>query len=182
MKRMLTVLAVTLVLTGILVVTLASTIFAAGPQGNGSGNNFGPTGGSTIDVVSKLLGLTPEQIQDQRQAGKSLVQIAATKNVTEVALINAIITDKQAAVQKLVTDGKITQAQADQMLAQMKERVKLAVNRTTIGPPAWMGTNNNRQAGFCGNQGNCTGISGNGFGAGGMMRGGGMMRSGASFR
>jgi hypothetical protein len=112
--------------------------------------------------------MTPEQIQEQREAGQSLVQIAAGKGITEEALINAVMADKQAAVQKMVEAGTITQSQADQRLARMRERVQLAVNRTAIGPPEWAGANGNgqngtglmRQNGFRGNQENCTGTPG----------------------
>jgi hypothetical protein len=182
MRKVLKVLLVSMVLAGVLATALAVTVAAAGPQGNGTGSV--QTGSSTIDVVSKLLGLTPEQIQEQRQAGKSLLQIAATKNVTEVALVDAIMADKEAAVQKLVTAGTITQEQADLRLAQMRERVELAVNRTATGRPEWAAGNGNGQNGVCngtgvmrqsngqGNQENCTGTPGTCTGSGKMMRAG----------
>jgi hypothetical protein len=196
-RRILKVLVISLVLAGLLAAVLAITVAAAGPRANdmsatvraaGLRGNAGDTcsgqvGSTTIDVVSQLLGLTPEQIQAERQAGKSLVQIAAAKNVTEEALINAIMADKQAAVEKLVTAGTITREQADLRLTQMKENVKLAVNRTTVGQPDWAGScgadlngacgGNGalRQGGCQGNPENCTGTPGTGTGAGRMMRG-----------
>lgn len=185
MGKIIKVLTISMVLAGILVVVLASTVFAAGPRGSYSENQVG---GPTIDVVSNLLGLTPEQIHEQRQTGLSLVQIAATKNVTEIALIDAIMLEKQTALQKMVTAGTITQAQADQSSTQMRERVQLAVNRTTLGPPEWSGANGNGQNGICsgtgtmrqggnrGNQDNCTGTPGTCTGAGKMMRAGSTSR------
>lgn len=179
MKKIWKVLAISMVLAGVLVAVLAGTVLAQGPQGSANTCGAGRGTGSALDEVSQLTGLTPEQIQEQREAGKSLVQIAATKNVTEEALINAIMAEKKEAVQKLVTAGTITQEQADQRLAFMKERVKQAVNRTTIGPPEWAGGGKNgsgagmRQGGQNFNQANCTGT---GAGAGGMMRFGGVSR------
>jgi hypothetical protein len=41
-----------------------------------------------VVVIAELLGMTQEQIQEQRQAGKSLAQIAATMNIMENALID----------------------------------------------------------------------------------------------
>jgi hypothetical protein len=184
MKKIWKVLVISMVIAGILATVLAVTISAAGPRNNSSGSTYGQGGGSVLDDVSQLLGLTPEQIQEQRQAGKSLVQIAATRNIGEEALIKAIMADRQEAIQKLVAAGTITQAQADQRLAFMQERVKLAVNRTTIGPPDWAGANGSgqnitgnrngmmRQGGSKGNQENCTGTPGTCTGAGGMLRSG----------
>jgi hypothetical protein len=184
MKKMWKVLVISMVIAGILATVLAVTISAAGPSNNSRGIPSGQGGGSIIDEVSDLLGLTPEQIQEQRQAGQSLVQIAATKNVSEEALIKAIMADRQEAILKLVAAGTITQAQADQRLALMQERVKLAVNRTAVGPPDWAGANGNGQnskgdkkglmgqGGPRGNQENCTGTPGTCTGAGSMLRSG----------
>lgn len=178
-------LAIAGIIAGVLVVALAGTILAAGPSGgrdtstglsgySGCGNGLG-LGSGPEESVADLLGMTQEQIREQRQAGKSLVQIAATNNISEETLVNAITADRQEVFQKRLTAGTITQAQADQCLEQMKERVQRAVNRTTVGPPEWANANGNRQngagmrqGGLGGNQnlnsdGNCTG-------AGGMMR------------
>jgi hypothetical protein len=184
MKRMWKVLVISMVIAGILATVLAVTISAAGPNKNSSGSAYGQMGGSVLDEVSQLLGLTPEQIQEQRQAGQSLVQIAAAKNVTEDALIDAIMAEKQESIRELVAAGTITQAQADQRLALIQERVKLAVNRTTVGPPDWAGANGNSQigngnrkglmgqGGSRGNQENCTGTPGTCTGSGSMLRSG----------
>jgi lambda repressor-like predicted transcriptional regulator len=196
-RRIWKILVISMVLAGLLATILAVTVAAAGPRGtdmsaavreaglrgNASGNCYGQAGNTTIDVVSKLLDMTPEEIQAERQAGKSLVQIAAGKNVTEEVLINAIIAEKEAATKELVTAGTITQEQADLRLTQMKENVKLAVNRTTVGQPDWAGSCGIGSNGACGGNGalrqggcqgdpeNCTGTPGTGTGMGRMMRG-----------
>jgi hypothetical protein len=105
MKRMWKVLVISMVIAGILATVLAVTISAAGPNKNSSGSAYGQMGGSVLDEVSQLLGLTPEQIREQRQAGQSLVQIAAAKNVTEDALIDAIMAEKQESIRELVAAG-----------------------------------------------------------------------------
>jgi hypothetical protein len=182
MKKIWKVLVISMVIAGILATVLAVTISAAGPHNNSSGSTYGQGGGSVLDDVSQLLGLTPEQIQEQRQAGQSLVQIADARNVTEEALIKAIMADRQEAIQKLFAAGTITQDQADQRLALMQERVRLAVNRTAVGPPDWAGAYGNGQngtgngngmmgqGGSRGNQENCSGTPGTCTGAGGMLR------------
>jgi hypothetical protein len=167
---------------GLLVAVIAIPVLAAGPNGargatnpavsqTGCGNYQGLGLGPDQEVAT-LLGLTQEQIREQRQAGKSLVQIAAIQNVTEETLLNTIMAENQAAIQNMVAAGTLTQAQADWRLAQMKERVQLAINRTTVGPPEWAGANGQkgtgmmRKSGQGFNQSNCSG-------SGQMMRAGG---------
>jgi hypothetical protein len=139
------------VVASLAIVAFAIPALAAGPSDAataktatvcqyGSGNCQG-LGVGIDDSIAKLLGLTQAQIAEQRQAGKSLVQIAAAQNVSKETLVNAIMAEKQVELQNMVTAGTLTQAQADLRLAQMKERVQLAVERTTVGPPEWAGAN-----------------------------------------
>jgi hypothetical protein len=139
-------------MVGLLVVAFAGTSLAAGPVGNNGTNEIctgdcqsrvgggqGIGGIFNDDVVTKLLGLTAAQIQEHRQAGKSLVQIAAAKNISEDTLISAIIADRKADLQKLVDAKTITQDQANQRLDFMKTQIKTMVERTTGGSPATRG-------------------------------------------
>jgi polyhydroxyalkanoate synthesis regulator phasin len=101
----------------------------AGPQGRGK-----PAWAGQPDEVAALLGMKVEDIQAQRQAGKSLVAIADSKGVGEDQLINTILDAKKAILAELVDDGKLTQAQADLMVEHMQAQVKTMVERTTVGP------------------------------------------------
>ena len=108
-------------------------------QGVGPGQGAGQRGGQPEwagmeDEVETLLGMTEEQIQAERQAGKSLVQIAATKGVSEPALVTAILAAKKADLDAQVAAGRLTQERADAMYARMQTQVAAAVNRTTTGP------------------------------------------------
>ena len=152
------------VLAGALAALLAGTALAAGPvtppaQGFGPGRGIhtpgtgmmtpgagmGPGGmagrgapawAGQPDEVATLLGMTSEQIQAERLAGKSLVQIAASKDpvVSEDKLISTILDAKKAILAKLVDDSKLTQAQMDLMVEHMQAQVKTMVERTTVGP------------------------------------------------
>ncbi len=151
------------IVAGLLVIVFAGAALAAGPVKPADTQNVcGPGwgwGGTNLDVVSKLLGLTTEQIRTLRQEGKSLVQIAATKGVNEDALVKALLAARNEVIQKKVAAGVLTKEQADLMLKQMEQRMHQAVNRTTTGQPEWAG------------QGNCPAL-GNGVGVGGMNRAG----------
>jgi hypothetical protein len=155
----------------ILVAVVGGAVMAASPtptpgtagwcQAGGGCGGYG-FGGDCIDEVSKLTGLTEAEVTSQRQAGKSLVEIAATKSVSEDALIAAIITDRKADLEQLVTDGKITQEQADLMMTQMESRIKVMVENTA----ACAGGNGNGcaagGAGFGRQQGRGCGMGGRG--------------------
>jgi hypothetical protein len=147
------------VLAAVLAALLASTALAAGPVGGrwaqqgdtpstgtcpmggpgamgaaGAGMMGRPAWAGQPDEVEKLLGMNDTAIQARRQAGESLAQIAATKNVGKEDLINAIIAGKKTALQQAVKDGKLTQEQADLMVQNMQTMVKTMVERTTTGP------------------------------------------------
>ena len=135
--------------TGLLIVAFTGVIFATGPVtpnadcpnagdrlgggGHGMGGYFGQ-GALCDEAVSDLLGLSAEEIQAQRLEGKSLVEIAAAVDVSENALVTAIMAAKTDTVQELVAAGTITQEQADLMIQKMEQQTTLAVNRTDTGP------------------------------------------------
>jgi hypothetical protein len=70
--------------------------------------------------------------------------------VTEQALIDAIVAEKQATLQSLVDEGTLTQAQVDAMLARIQEQVKVNVERTATGPSGQSGARAGAGAGFRG--------------------------------
>jgi len=158
MKRILVV----AVLAGALAALLAGTALAAGPmtptpQGFGPGNGihapgtgYGPGTAGTMrrgapawagqpEEVEALLGLSEEQIHAERLAGKSLAQIAATKNIGTDKLISTILEAKKADLAKLVAESKLTQAQMDYMVDHMQTQVKTMVERKSIGPASDQG-------------------------------------------
>ena len=63
----------------------------------------------SIDAVSELLGLSPEEIREEHESGKSLVEIAEEQGVSEDALIEAIMAAPKEAIEQKVEDGILTQ-------------------------------------------------------------------------
>ncbi len=186
MRKRFKVLVAALVIGGILAGVLGGVVFAADPQNPPQTTPAWCGGGQGFvwwDAVSKLLSLTPAEIQAQLQEGKTLVQIAVTKGVSENALVDAIIAPHREIMQERLGAGIMTQAQYNQMLQWMEQRIREAVNQTSIGTPAYgvggcgygqpgLGTGPGmmKQWGQQGGQGASYG--GRGFGMmGGMMRG-----------
>lgn len=106
----------------------------SGWQGRGYGYGAGFGYQAISGPVAKLLGMTADQIQAERTAGKSLAQIAEAKGVTKNALVNAMVESHKSVLDARVTAGTLTQAQADTALATMKTRIAQSVDRTEVGP------------------------------------------------
>jgi hypothetical protein len=147
------------ILVAALMAVVAGTALAAGPI-TPPGQAFGPAAGiQSTDTypcgalgaggmmgrgapewagdspeVEDLLGLSEEDLQAERLAGKSLVEIAAAKGVSEDYLINTILSAKKDQLDSLVAEGKLTQARADFMIENMTAQVKTMVERTDVGP------------------------------------------------
>jgi len=114
--------------------TATATPPAAGAQaGYGAGARWGAQA-SAPTIVADLLGMTASEIQAERQAGKSLVEIAAAKGVSEDKLVAEIIADRQAQLDARVKAGTLSEEQEQLMLERMQTQVKAAVERTTVGP------------------------------------------------
>jgi Protein of unknown function (DUF2680) len=142
------------ILVGALVALVSGTVLAAEPTtppvpaagvqagmypcgGAGAGGMMGggrpEWAGQPVEVAT-LLGMEQGDIQAKRQAGESLAQIAAGKNVSEDTLISTILNSKKEVLAKLVDGGKLTQEQADLMIQNMTSRIKTMVERTDVGP------------------------------------------------
>ena len=145
------------ILVGVLVLTVAGTALAAGPgtgihtPGTGLASNWTnaadmPCGGIGLGAgraagwagqpaeVAELLGLSSDEIRAERLAGKSLVQIAEEKGVSEETLLATILDAKKAQLDSLVAAGTLTQAQADYMYSNVQAQSAVAIERTTTGP------------------------------------------------
>jgi hypothetical protein len=98
------------------------------PQQFGRGMGFGCMGGRSwdnFDAMAKALNLTPTQLFDKLHEGKTLADIAEEKGVdltkVQEAANAARVTAMKDAIAQAVTDGKITQAQADWLLKGLEE-------------------------------------------------------------
>ena len=66
-------------------------------------------------AVADALGLTVEELEAAQAEGKRLPQIAAEQGVELTAVHEAMQAAHQAAIAQAVTDGLLTQEQADQL-------------------------------------------------------------------
>lgn len=130
MKKVLIVVSVVLVALVIFgagfVFAQAQVVSASGlPQGFGPGGMMGGRGGQgqiheyVEQAVADKLGMTNTELETQLSSGKSMYQVALDKGIAE-ADVTALLTEAhKTALGKAVTDGLLTQVQADAMLANM---------------------------------------------------------------
>ena len=87
-----------------------------------------------LEAAASALGITPEALKTALQGGSSLAEVAASKNVAVQNVIDAIIVDERAEITQAVTDGKLTQAEANALLAKVTEHVTAIVNGERPAP------------------------------------------------
>jgi len=107
------------------------TQVAPGPHGGGFRGGGGP--GGLIEATVSVTGLTRDEVLTQLKAGQSLTQIAVSKGKTADDVIAAARTELQTRLTQAVTDGKLTQVQADAALADFEKTATETVNSTTLG-------------------------------------------------
>lgn len=132
--------------------TLAPALRSGASAGvPGYGFRFGANGESLVDITAKVTGLKVEDVVKELQAGKTFADVAKANSKTAADLVNAFLADRKVVLDKAVTDGSLTQATADTLLATMKTNVEQHVNSTW--EPRGMGYRSNGQP-----SAQCTGL------------------------
>jgi hypothetical protein len=78
---------------------------------------------------AKIIGVTPQELRTDLKGGQTLAQVATSKGVTTPTLVTDLTKDVDAAIQKGVTNGKITQVQATKVEAKVPAAVTKVVNK-----------------------------------------------------
>ena len=102
-----------------------------GGPGFGHHGPHGIHGG--LDAAASYLGMTEAQLHSALESGKTLAQVAKSKGKSVDGLVNAMVADATAKLAAAVKAGRLTQAQANSMQADLKARITEMVNN---GPPA----------------------------------------------
>jgi len=85
--------------------------------------------GDDFQAAATYLGLSQAVLQTDLQSGQTLAQVAnATSGKSSSGLIAALVAAEQTELSAAVTAGKLTQAQADQVSANLTARVTNLVN------------------------------------------------------
>lgn len=107
---------------------VASALEAARPEmgehrGHGRG---GRNGGS--DVIAEAIGIDEAALRDALSNGQSIAEVATANDVDPQVVIDAMVADARTRIDQAVADEDMTQAQADEKLAELTTRVTAMVN------------------------------------------------------
>ena len=117
--------------------TVESTLDAArpahrdgGPDGGAEGH--GPGGrhgrGPGLEAASTALGMTADELRTELEGGSTIAKVAEAKSVDLQKVIDAIVADMSTHIDQGVTDGRMTQAEADARKADSVTRATAMVN------------------------------------------------------
>ena len=102
-----------------------------GQQGPGQGQGQrGPGMPGPSQAIADLLGMTPQEIRTELQAGKSLAQIAEAKGVSRDTLKAKILETQKARLDAAVAAGRMTAEQAQQMATRQAANVDRMLDAT----------------------------------------------------
>ena len=81
-------------------------------------------------AVAAVLGMTEEEVHTAQHDGKTLATLASEKGVDVQTVIDALVADASTRLDQAVTDGKLTQAEADAKKAELPAKMAERVNST----------------------------------------------------
>lgn len=119
---------------------VAATLDKELPKHRPGGPGHGPRGHLRhleLATAAKTLGMTEQALRTQLESGKSLADVAKAQNVSVDTLINALVDAAKAQLATAVKDGRITQAEADRIGANLKARITEHVNHTRPARGPW---------------------------------------------
>ena len=103
----------------------------AGP-GRGFGRHMGPFGhhvfGRDLDAAASYLGLSVADLRAELQSGKTLADVADAHGKSVSGLVDVLVSDFKQHLDDAVTAGRLTQAQANDVLSDVRQRITDRVN------------------------------------------------------
>jgi hypothetical protein len=105
---------------------VTAALEAAKPEGRG-GRGHG-RGGPGLDAAATALGVTEDELHTALHDGQTVAEIATAKGVAVQTVIDAMVADAKEHLAEAVTDGRLTQAEADEKAADLTERITTFVN------------------------------------------------------
>jgi hypothetical protein len=115
-----------------------------GFRGGGGFEHHGFRHEDDLSAASSYLGLTATELQTQLESGKTLAQVAKSQNKSVDGLVSALVAAKTKELDAAVKAGRLTKAEEQTMLRNIKEHVTAVVNgvrptRPPFGPEGFRG-------------------------------------------
>ena len=175
MKRI-RVIGLVVAVVGLLVVGLAGTALAHGPEGGEAGTSSGKyLDQPTLTRVAQTLGLTQDELLFRLQGGETISEIASDQNIPEDQIVETIIVPYRDELQLQVKYGYISQEQADALLEQARDHARDLLDGDLSSPREYGSYSWEEMVDDCNEMmGNWGGSQSGWGGMGGSMMGGGM--------
>lgn len=94
------------------------------PAWSGSFGNYDPSTNPTLKTVADKLGIGADALANELKSGKSIADLAASKNVDLQSLVDTVTAPQKEMMAIRVKYGYLTQAQADQAIQNMASVMK----------------------------------------------------------
>jgi hypothetical protein len=95
--------------------------------------------GAGLDTAAEALGITEDELRDALQDGQTIAEVASDQGVEVQTVIDALVAAATSRIDEAVADGDITQDEADDLKADLEERMTDLVNRDLPGPGGGFG-------------------------------------------
>jgi hypothetical protein len=105
-------------------------LFGFGGEKFGHGGFWGGPENSLLSVAADKLGMTVSDLMTELQSGKSIADVAGEKGVETQTIVDAYIAQLQTNLDQAVSNGRITQTQADSILQRAQDSVPDQLNNT----------------------------------------------------
>lgn len=115
---------------------VTAALEAARPEGGPGGGEPGRGGGPGLEAAATALGIEASALRTELQSGKTIADVAEANNVSIDKVIAAIVADMNDHLAQAVTDGRLTQAEADTRKADATEHATDLVNGVRPERPA----------------------------------------------
>ena len=109
----------------------AAAVDGALPQ-RGFGRHGGHIGrgGLDLDTAASVIGMTRDELRTALDSGKTLAQVAQGRNISQATLVDKLVAAEKTRIAAAVKAGRLTQAQADSIAADLTTRVTERVTST----------------------------------------------------
>jgi polyhydroxyalkanoate synthesis regulator phasin len=100
---------------------------AKGPGGKGPGFGHGPGmmgPGNQLETAAKTIGVSVDDLRTALKSGKSIADVAKSKNVPEQKVIDAMVAEASKNIDAAVTDGKLDKDRAADIKKDLPDHIK----------------------------------------------------------
>lgn len=103
------------------------------PFGRGGPGRFGHRGPG-LDAAADAIGISVEDLREGLRDGQSIAAVAEEHGADVEAVVDAMVADLGERLSERVADGDLTQEEADEKLAEVRDRLEDLVHRTPPTP------------------------------------------------